>query len=79
MNLGVALHLQKLLKMRRDAPVIMTRDADYAVSAAQRLETVSKSKAVITSYSIHYTKLYDFLAGQLIPTLELPLQLNNLV
>lgn len=44
-NLGVALHLQKLLKMRRDAPVIMTRDADYAVSAAQRLEAVSKGKA----------------------------------
>ena len=44
-NLGVALHLQKLLKMRRDAPVILTRDADYAVSAAQRLEAVSKGKA----------------------------------
>jgi len=44
-NLGVALHLQKLLKMRRDAPVVMTRDADYAVSAAQRLEAVSNGKA----------------------------------
>ena len=44
-NLGVALHLQKLLKMRRDAPVIMTRDGDYAVSAVQRLETVSKGQA----------------------------------
>jgi N-acetylmuramoyl-L-alanine amidase len=44
-NLGVALHLQKLLKMRRAAPVILTRDADYAVSASQRLEVVSNGKA----------------------------------
>lgn len=40
-NLGVALQLQKLLKMRRAAPVVMTRDGDYDVSAGQRLEAVS--------------------------------------
>ncbi len=44
-NLGVALQLQRLLKMRRAAPVIMTRDGDYAVSAGQRLEAVSTGKA----------------------------------
>lgn len=44
-NLGVALQLQKLLKMRRAAPVVMTRDGDYAVSAAQRLEAVGRGKA----------------------------------
>lgn len=40
-NLAVAGNLQKLLKMRRGAPVVMTRDADYAVSPAQRLEAVA--------------------------------------
>lgn len=44
-NLAVAQQLQKLMKMRRDAPVVMTRDADYAVSAAQRLEVVAGSRA----------------------------------
>lgn len=44
-NLGVALQLQKLLKMRRAAPVILTRDADYAVSMNQRLEAVGNGKA----------------------------------
>lgn len=44
-NLGVALQLQKLMKMRRGSPVVMTRDADYAVSPAQRLEAVARAKA----------------------------------
>jgi N-acetylmuramoyl-L-alanine amidase len=44
-NLGVARQLHNLLKMRRDAPVVLTRDADYAVSSAQRLEAVSAGKA----------------------------------
>ena len=44
-NLGVALQLQKLLKMRRGAPVVMTRDADYAVASPQRLEAVARGRA----------------------------------
>lgn len=44
-NLGVALQLQKLMKMRRNAPVVMTRDADYAVSALQRLEAAARGQA----------------------------------
>lgn len=44
-NLAVARNLQKLLKMRRDAPLVMTRDADYAVSLAQRLEAVTRAQA----------------------------------
>ncbi|TLM68893.1 MAG: N-acetylmuramoyl-L-alanine amidase [Deltaproteobacteria bacterium] len=44
-NLAVARNLQKLLKMRRGAPVVMTRDADYAVSPAQRLEAVTRGQA----------------------------------
>lgn len=44
-NLAVALQLQKLLKMRRGAPVVMTRDADYAVAPAQRLEAVARGQA----------------------------------
>jgi len=44
-NLAVAEQLLKLLKMRREAPVIMTRDADYAVGAAQRHEAVTSGQA----------------------------------
>ena len=44
-NLAVARQLQKLLKMRRDAPVIMTRDADYTVSLVQRLDAVTRGQA----------------------------------
>jgi len=44
-NLAVARQLQKLLKMRRDAPLVLTRDADYAVSTVQRLEAVTRGEA----------------------------------
>ena len=44
-NLAVARQLQKMLKMRRADPVVMTRDADYAVSLAQRLEAVTRGQA----------------------------------
>jgi N-acetylmuramoyl-L-alanine amidase len=44
-NLAVALQLQKLLKMRRGAPVVMTRDADYTVNQSQRLEAVTRGQA----------------------------------
>jgi N-acetylmuramoyl-L-alanine amidase len=44
-NLAIAQNLQKLLKMRRGAPVVMTRDADYAVTPTQRLEAVTRGQA----------------------------------
>ena len=44
-NLAVARQLQKLLKMRRGAPLVLTRDADYAVSTVQRLEVVTRGQA----------------------------------
>ncbi len=44
-NLAVAEQLHKLLKMRRDAPVVMTRDADYALGAVQRVEAVTRGRA----------------------------------
>lgn len=44
-NLAVGQQLQKLLKMRRVAPVVMTRDGDYAVSPQQRLEAVAGGHA----------------------------------
>ena len=44
-NLAVAQQLQKLLKMRRGAPVVMTRDADYAVTPTQRFEAVASGQA----------------------------------
>jgi N-acetylmuramoyl-L-alanine amidase len=44
-NLGVAEQLHKLLKMRRGTPVVMTRDADYAMSASQRYEAVAGGHA----------------------------------
>jgi N-acetylmuramoyl-L-alanine amidase len=44
-TLAVAQNLQKLLKMRRSAPVVMTRDADYTVTPAQRLEAVTRGQA----------------------------------
>jgi N-acetylmuramoyl-L-alanine amidase len=44
-NLAVAEQLQKLLKMRRGAPVVMTRDADYAMVTSQRYEAVASGQA----------------------------------
>lgn len=44
-TLAVGQRLEKLLKMRQDAPVVMTRDGDYALDAEQRLEIVSEGQA----------------------------------
>lgn len=44
-NLAVAGRVERLLKMHQDAPVLLTRDSDYAVGAEQRLQTVVQGKA----------------------------------
>ncbi|MDT8442822.1 MAG: N-acetylmuramoyl-L-alanine amidase [Desulfuromonadales bacterium] len=44
-NLAVAQRLEKLLKMQQDAPVIMTRDGDYALDMERRLEVVAEGQA----------------------------------
>ena len=44
-TLAVAQRLEKLLKMHQDAPVIMTRDGDYALDATRRLELVAEGQA----------------------------------
>ncbi len=44
-NLAVGQRLEKLLKMHQDAPVILTRNDDYEVALAQRLEIVGNAGA----------------------------------
>ncbi len=44
-TLAVGQRLEKLLKMRQDAPVIMTRDGDYALDMERRLEIVASGQA----------------------------------
>lgn len=44
-NLAVSQRLEKLLKMHQDAPVIMTRDGDYALELDSRLELVAEGQA----------------------------------
>jgi N-acetylmuramoyl-L-alanine amidase len=44
-NLAVGQRLEKLLKMHQDAPVIMTRDGDYALDMERRLEIVAEGQA----------------------------------
>ncbi len=45
LTLAVAERLEKLLKMHQDAPVILTRDGDYALEMDRRLELVAKGEA----------------------------------
>lgn len=44
-TLAVAQRLEKLLKMHQDAPVIMTRDGDYALDVERRLGIVAEGQA----------------------------------
>ena len=60
-NLAVARQLQKMLKMRRGAPVVMTRDADYSVSLLQRLEAVTRGQADLL-LSLHTQAVFSPLA-----------------
>lgn len=44
-TLAVGQSLEKLLKMRQDAPVVMTRDGDYALDMERRLAIVAEGQA----------------------------------
>ena len=44
-TLAVGQRLEKLLKMHQDAPVVMTRDGDYALDMERRLELVAEGQA----------------------------------
>lgn len=44
-TLAVSQRLEKLLKMQQDAPVVMTRDGDYALDMERRLEIVAQGQA----------------------------------
>jgi len=44
-TLAIARRVERLLKMHQDAPVVLTRDDDYAVEAEQRLQTVVQAGA----------------------------------
>ena len=45
MTLAVGQRLEKLLKMHQDAPVVLTRDGDYALDMERRLEIVAEGQA----------------------------------
>jgi N-acetylmuramoyl-L-alanine amidase len=45
LSLAVGRRLEKLLKMHQDAPVVMTRDGDYALDMERRLEIVAEGEA----------------------------------
>ena len=45
LSLAVGQRLEKLLKMHQDAPVVMTRDGDYALDLERRLEIVAEGQA----------------------------------
>ncbi len=44
-TLAVGQRLEKLLKMHQDAPVVLTRDGDYALDMKNRLEIVAEGQA----------------------------------
>lgn len=44
-TLAVGQRLEKLLKMHQDAPVVLTRDGDYALDMERRLEVVAEGQA----------------------------------
>lgn len=45
LTLAVGQRLEKLLKMHQDAPVVSTRDGDYALGMERRLELVAEGQA----------------------------------
>lgn len=44
-TLAVGQRLEKLLKMHQDAPVVMTRDGDYALDMERRLEIIAQGQS----------------------------------
>lgn len=45
LSLEISQRLERLLKMHQDAPVILTRDGDYALGLERRLEIVAEGEA----------------------------------
>lgn len=57
-TLAVAERIERLLKMNQEAPVLMTRDADYAVPTDQRLQTVADGEADVL-LSLHAQNFFS--------------------
>jgi N-acetylmuramoyl-L-alanine amidase len=57
-TLAVGQRLEKLLKMHQDAPVILTRDGDYALDMERRLEVVAKGQADVM-LSLHAQSFFS--------------------
>jgi len=57
-TLAVAQRLEKLLKMHQDAPVVLTRDDDYALSMERRLAVVAEGQADVL-LSLHAQSFFS--------------------
>lgn len=57
-TLAVGQRLEKLLKMHQDAPVILTRDGDYALDMERRLEIVASGQADVM-LSLHAQSFFN--------------------
>ncbi|MDT8440311.1 MAG: N-acetylmuramoyl-L-alanine amidase [Desulfuromonadales bacterium] len=57
-NLDIGQRLEKLLKMHQDAPVVLTRNDDYALDRQRRLEIVAEA-AADALISLHTQSLFS--------------------
>ena len=57
-TLDVCQRLEKLLKMHQDAPVVLTRDGDYALDMERRLEVVAEGQADVL-LSLHAQSFFS--------------------
>ncbi|GEM_PF-361503 len=57
-TLAVAERIERLLKMNQEAPVLMTRDGDYAVDGGQRLQAVAAAEADVL-LSLHAQNFFS--------------------
>ena len=57
-TLAVGQRLEKLLKMHQDAPVVLTRDDDYALDMERRLEVVAAGQADVL-LSLHAQSFFS--------------------
>ena len=57
-TLAVSQRLEKLLKMHQDAPVVLTRDGDYALDMERRLEVVAEGQADVM-LSLHAQSFFS--------------------
>ena len=58
LTLAVGQRLEKLLKMHQDAPVVLTRDGDYALDLVRRLEVVAEGQADVM-LSLHAQSFFS--------------------